>query len=166
MHHFGRNAGGFTLQIVAIADWGRKFMDAGLNYPIPAFPDFLFTPLPDLDQGGAQVPVRLSQVCTPGGDVCDKCRETWKWMVTLLQFWGDEVSSADGIIYGGRECPISALAEYVFNNINPGLEPGSKISWDDVVIRTLWMAKRLHGMTAAQEKTVRCQALLQPGESS
>ena len=28
------------------------------------------------------------------------------------------------------------------------------------------MAKQLHGMTAAQEKTVRCQALLVPGVSS
>ena len=95
-----------------------------------------------------------------------KSREAWKWMVAVLQFWGDEVSSTDGVIYRGRECPVSALAEYVFNTINPGLEPGSKITWDDVVIRTPWMAKQLHGMTATQEKTVRHQALLVPGVSS
>ena len=104
MHYFGRNAGCFALQIVAIADWGRKFMDVGLNYPIPMFPQFLFTPLPELHQGGAQVPVRPSQVSVPGGDVRNKSREAWKWMVAVLQFWGDEASSADGIIYGGREC--------------------------------------------------------------
>ena len=166
MHYFGRNAGSFALQIVAIADWGQKFMDVGLNYPIPAFPDFLFTPLLESHQGGAQVPVRPSQVHAPGGDVHDKCREAWKWMVTLLQFWGDEASSTNGIVYGGHEHPISALAEYVFNTINPGLEPGSKVSWDDVVIQTPWMAKRLHGMMAAQEKTVRHQALPQPDKSS
>ena len=87
-------------------------------------------------------------------------------MVAVLQFWGDEVSTTDGIIYGGRECPISALAEYVLNTINPGLDPGSKITWDDVVTRTPWMTKRLHGMTAAQEMTVKRQALPVPGESS
>ena len=166
MHYFGRNASFFTLQIMAIADWGRKFMDVGLNHPIPAFPDFLFTLLPESHQGRAQVHVRPSQVRAPGGDVRDKCREAWKWMVTLLQFWGDEASSTDGIVYGGCERPVSALAKSFFNTINPGLEPGSKVSWDDVVIRTPWMAKRLHGMMAAQEKTVRHQALPQPGESS
>ena len=95
----------------------------------------------------------------------DKSREAWKWMVAVLQFWGDEASSADSIIYGGQDCSVSALAEYVLNTINPGLEPGSKVTWDDVVIRTPWMAKWLHGMTAAQEKTVRRQALLVPGMS-
>ena len=87
-------------------------------------------------------------------------------MVAVLQFWGDEASSADGIIYGGHEHPVSTLAEYVLNTINPGLDPGSKITWDDVVIRTPWMAKRLHGMMAAQEMMVRCQALPVQGESS
>ena len=58
------------------------------------------------------------------------------------------------------------MAEYVLNTINLGLDPGSKITWDDVVIRTPWMTKRLHGMTAAQEMTVRRQALPVQGESS
>ena len=66
----------------------------------------------------------------------------------------------------GREHPVSALAEYVLNTINPGLDPGSKITWDDVVARTPWMAKRLYGMTASQEMTVKHQALPVPGESS
>ena len=95
-----------------------------------------------------------------------RSREAWKWMVAVLQFWGDEASSTDGIVYGGCECPISTLAEYILNTINLGFDPGSKITWDDVVIRTPWMAKRLHGMTAAQEMTVRHQALPVPGESS
>ena len=87
----------------------------------------------------------------PIGYVRDKSREAWKWMVAVLQFWGDEASSTDGIIYGGRDHPVSALVEYILNTINPGLEPGSKITWDDVVIWTPWMAKQLHGMMAAQE---------------
>ena len=166
LRYFRRNASCFALQIVAIADWGRKYMDVGFKYPIPMFPQFLFTPIPDSHQGGAQVPVKPSQVHTPGGDMCQRNREAWKWMVVVLQFWGDEASTADGIVYRGRECPVSALAEYVLNTINPGLDPRSKITWDDVVTRTPWMAKRLHGMTATQEMMVRHQALPVQGESS
>ena len=58
------------------------------------------------------------------------------------------------------------LAEYVMNTVNPGLEPGSRASWEDIITRTPWMSKRLHGMTTGQEQTVRRQALLIPGESS
>ena len=166
MRYFRRNAGSFALEIVAIADWGWKFMDVDLNYPIPTFPQYLFTPLPESRQGGVQVPVKPSQLNHPGGDVRDRSREAWKWLVVVLQFWGDEASIADGMVYRGRVCPVSALAEYVFNVINPGLEPGSWITWDDIVIRTPWMSKWLHGMTAMQEMTVRRQALLVPSESS
>ena len=95
LRYFRRNAGCFALQIVAIADWGQKFMDVGFKYPIPTFPQFLFTPLPESHQGRAQVPVKPSQVNMPGGDVCNKSREAWKWMVAVLQFWGDEASSAN-----------------------------------------------------------------------
>ena len=58
-----------------------------------------------------------------------RSREAWKWMVVVLQFWGDDTSSADGIVYRGCEHPVSALVEYVLNTINPGLDPGSKITW-------------------------------------
>ena len=166
MRYFGRNARCFALQIVAIADWGRKYMDVGFRYPIPMFPQFLFTPVPESHQGGSQVPARPSQVHAPGGDVCQKSREAWKWMVSILQFWGDEASTADGVVYGGHECPVSTLAEYVLNKINPGLDPGSKITWDDVVTQTPWLTKRLHGMMATQEMTIKRQALPVPGESS
>ena len=133
LRYFGRNAGCYALRIVAIADWGCKFLDSGFKYPIPMFPTFLFTPLPESHQGGAQVPVKPSQVNAPGGDVHLKSKEAWKWLVAVLQFWGDEASGADSVVYGGCECPVSTLVEYVLNTINPGLDPGSKVSWDDVV---------------------------------
>ena len=69
LRYFGRNAGCYALRIVAIADWGHKFLDSGFKYPIPVFPAFLFTPLPESHQGGAQVPVKPSQVNMPRGDV-------------------------------------------------------------------------------------------------
>ena len=165
LRYFGRNAGCFALQVVAIADWGGKYMEVGFRYPIPVFSQFLFTPVTNSHQGGSQVPVKPTQLHSPGGDVRQRCREAWKWMVAVLQFWGDEASTADGKVYGGRERPISALAEYVLNKINLGLDSGSKITWDDVVARTPWMAKQLYSMTAAQEMTVKHQALPIPGES-
>ena len=66
LRYFGRNAGCFALQIVATADWGRKYMDVAFKYPIPTFPQFLFTPVLDSHQGRSQVPVKPSQVHTPG----------------------------------------------------------------------------------------------------
>ena len=40
--HFHRNSKSFVLEIIAIADWGHECVDAGLHYPIPAFPHYLF----------------------------------------------------------------------------------------------------------------------------
>ena len=165
LRYFGRNARDFAMGIVAIADWGWRYLDKGLRCPIPTIPLYLFTPLPEARQSGAQVPVRPSQLGGPGGDVRQRSQESWKWLVTVLQFWTDEATVADGAVYGGRVCPASALAQYMMDTVNPGLEPGSKVSWEDVVTRMPWLAKRLHGMTAGQEQTVRRQALPIPGES-
>ena len=167
LQYFGRNAGCFALQIVAITRLGSEIHGHGFQVPqTRAFPPFLFTPVMDSHQGESQVPVKPTQLHSPEGDVRQRSREAWKWMVAILQFWGDEASTADGIVYRGCECPISALVEYVLNTINPGLDPRSKITWDDVVARTPWMAKWLYGMTASQEMTVKCQALPVPGEFS
>ena len=162
LRYFGRNARDFAMGIVAIADWGQRYLDKGLRYPIPTILPYLYTPLPQSHQSGAQVPVRPSQLANPGGDVRQRSWESWKWLVTVLQFWMDEATVADGAVYGGRIRPASALVEYVMDTVNPGLEPGSKVSWEDVIIRTPWMSKRLHGMTTGQEQTVRRQALPMP----
>ena len=166
LRYFGRNACDFAMGIVAIADWGRRYLDKGLKYPIPTIPPYLFTPLPESHQSGAQVPVKPSQLGGPGGDVCLRCRESWKWLVTVLQFWADKATVTDGAVYGGHVHPASALAQYVMDTVNPGLESGSKVSWEDVITQTPWMSKRLHGMTTGQEQTVRRQALPMPSESS
>ena len=166
LRYFRRNARDFSMGIVAIADWGRRYLDKGLRYPIPTIPPYLFTPLPESRQSGAQVPVKPSQFGGPGGDVRQRCRESWKWLVTVLQFWMDEATVADGAVYRGHVCPASALAQYVMDTVNPGLEPGSKVSWEDVITWMPWLTKRLHSMTTGQEQTVRRQALPMPGESS
>ena len=166
LRYFGRNARDFALGIVAIADWGQRYLDKGLRCPIPTIAPYLFTPLPEARQLGAQVPVKPSQLGAPGGDVRQCSQESWKWLVTVLQFWMDEATVADGAVYGGRVHPASALAQYVMDTVNLGLELGSKVSWEDVITRMPWLTKRLHGMTTGQEQTVRCQALRMPGEYS
>ena len=87
LQYFGRNARDFAMGIVAIVDWGRRYLDKGLKYPIPTIPPYLFTPLPESRQSGAQVPVKPSQLANPRGDVRHCSRESWKWLVTVLQFW-------------------------------------------------------------------------------
>ena len=77
----------------------------------------------------------------------------------------DEATVTDGAMYGGRVRPASTLAEYVMDTVNPGLEPGSKVSWEDVITRMPWISKRPHGMTTRLEQTVQHQALPMPGES-
>ena len=56
LRYFGRNAGCFALQIVAIADWGWKYLDTGFKYPIPVFPPFLFTPFRNHTKVGPRSP--------------------------------------------------------------------------------------------------------------
>ena len=80
-------------------------------------------------------------------------------MAAILQFWMDEASIADGKLFGGRTSPISALAEYVMNAVNPVLPPGYKVTWDHVITRTLWMKKQLFNFTSEEEQKMRCQAI-------
>ena len=65
IRYFRRNACDFAMGIVAIADFGRRYLDKGLKYPIPTIPPYLFTPLPESRQSGAQVPVKPSQLGRP-----------------------------------------------------------------------------------------------------
>ena len=50
LRYFGRNARDFAMGIVAIADWGRRYLDKGLRYPILTIPPYLYTPLPESHQ--------------------------------------------------------------------------------------------------------------------
>ena len=87
-------------------------------------------------------------------------------MALILQFWIDEASVPDGELFGGRVHPASALVEYMMSTMNPVLEPGFKVSWDDIIIRTPWMNKRLYNSTSEEDCRIRHQALLVAGTSS
>ena len=56
--HFGRNSKSFALEIIAIADWGQRYMELGLNYPIPMFPAYLFNLFSESCQAVRQVPMK------------------------------------------------------------------------------------------------------------
>ena len=77
-------------------------------------------------------------------------------MATILQFWTDEASIADGELFGGQTRPISALVEYVMNAVNPVLPLGYKVTWDHVITRTPQMKKRLFNFTSEEERKM-CQ---------
>ena len=117
-------------------------------------------------QGGGQVPAKPDYLTKAGGDVWAECSEGWIWMATILQFWTDEASVNDGELFGGWTHPVSALAEYVMNAVNPVLPLGYKVRWDHVITHTLWMKKRLFNFTSEEERKMRRQAIPVAGISS
>ena len=139
--HFHRSSKTFAFEIIVITDWGRKCFDVGLQFPLPMFPHYLFNEFSRSRQGGGQVPTKPDYLTKARGDVWAKCSEGWIWMAAILQFWMDEASVADGELFGGQSCPISTLAEYVMNAVNPVLPPGYKVTWNHVITHTPWMKK-------------------------
>ena len=87
-------------------------------------------------------------------------------MASILQFWTDEASIADGELFGGRTRPVSALAEYIMSTINPTLPPGYKVTWDHIITRTPWMKKRLFNSTSEEERRMHRQPIPVVGISS
>ena len=157
--HFHRNSKSFALEIIAIMDWGCMCFDVGLQFSLAMFPHYLFNEFARSRQGGGQVLTKPDYLTKAGGDVRAKCSEGWVWMAAILQFWADEASIADGELFGGQTHPISALAEYVMNAVNPVLPPGYKVTWDHVITRTPWMKKRLFNFTSEEEQKMHCQAI-------
>ena len=88
--HFGQNSESFTLEIIAIADWGWRNMDLGFNYPVPTFPNYLFNEFSGSCQYVGQVPMKPESLYQSGSDIWGRYTEAWTLMVTTLQFWTDE----------------------------------------------------------------------------
>ena len=139
--HFGRNSKSFTLEIIAIADWGRKYMELRFNYPIPVFPNYLFNWFSESCQVVGQAPKKPDSLQQYGDDIWGRCTEAWTLMVSILQFWTNKESVKDGEIFGGWVRLVSALAKYVMETINPHLEESHRVMWEKVVHWTPWMKK-------------------------
>ena len=163
--HFDRNSKTFAFEIIALVDWGRRYMELGFNYPVPVFPNYLFNWLAESHQVVGQPSLKLDSIQQLGGDVRGRCTEAWTLISSVLQFWTNEETIKDGAIFGGRIRLVSALVEYMVNTINPHLEEGYKVTWEEVVCQTPWVRKRLAGSNALV-KQIRCQPIPLEGHSS
>ena len=163
--HFKRNSKTFTFKIIALADWDWRYMELGFNYPVPVFPNYLFNWLAESCQVVGQPSLKLDSIQQLGSDVWGQCTEAWTLMALVLQFWTDEETIKDGALFGSRIHLVSALAEYVVNTINPHLEEGCKITWEEVVCWMPWIRKCLTGNNALV-KQIWCQPILLEGHSS
>ena len=65
-----------------------------------------------------------------------KCKERWKYLIVLLQFWMDNNTSVQ--IKGSPIRPMSALAKLVKDTANCILPLGFHISWKHIVKKMLW----------------------------
>ena len=70
----------------------------------------------------------------------DKCKERWKYLIVLVQFWTD--NNATVCIRGGPGWPMSALAKLVKDTANCILPSGFWISWKHIVQQTPWYQHR------------------------
>ena len=123
-------------------------MEFGFNYPVPMFPNYLFNWLKESHQVVGQPSLKLDSIQQLSSDVRARCTEAWNLMTSVLQFWTDEETIKDSAIFGGWIHPVSTLAEYVLNTINPHLEPGYQVTWEEVVHQTPWIWKRPAGDNA------------------
>ena len=153
------------MEIIAIADWGWRYVELGFNYPVNAFPHYLFNWFSESCQVVGQVPMKPDSVHQYGSEVWGRCTEAWTLMVSILQFWTDKESVRDGVIFGGQVHLVSALAEYVMETINPYLEVNQRVTWEQVVYQTPWMKKWLDANSAEIRKIQR-QPILVEGQSS
>ena len=165
VQHFDRNSKSFAFEIIAIADWGRRYMKLGFNYPVPMFPNYLFSQLSESHQVVGQSPMKLNSIQQLGSDVRARCTEAWTLMVSVLQFWTDEETIKDGEIFGGQILSVSALAEYVIGTINRHLEPCYKVIWEQVVHWTPWMRRHLVS-DSTKIRQIWWQPILVEGQSS
>ena len=71
--HFNRKSKTFALEVIAIADWGRKCFDVGLQFPIPVFPHYLFNEFARSRQGCGQIPAKPNYLAKAGGCPDQEC---------------------------------------------------------------------------------------------
>ena len=65
-----------------------------------------------------------------------KCRERWKYLIVLLQFWMDNNAAIQ--IKGSPIWPMSVLAKLVKDTANCVLPLGFHISWKHIIEKTPW----------------------------
>ena len=162
---FGHNKVLYGLEMVAIIDWARKYLDLGMYHPLPILPVYLFSSFVASRQTANRPLVKDESIYSTTDDLRVRFRRGWALTAAVLQFWTDEQSILDGFLNGGRVRPTSALARYVMDRINPAVPPDLMVTWELVVKLTPWVRKR---QNSTEEE---CHAILRqpipvPGEAS
>ena len=144
LQFFGHHKVLYGLEMVAIIDWARKYLDLGMIHPLPILPQYLFSSFVTSRQTANSPLVKDESIYSPTDDVRERFKRGWALTAAVLQFWTDEQSIQDGILNGGRVRPTSALARYVMDRLNPVVSTDLMITWRLVVERTPWVRKRLN----------------------
>ena len=71
--HFDHNSKTFAFKIIALADWGQRYMELRFNYPVPVFPNYLFNFLAESRQVVGQPSLKLDSIQQLSGDIRAWC---------------------------------------------------------------------------------------------
>ena len=165
LRFFGHQQVLYGLELVAIIDWARKYLELGMRHPLPLLPEYLFSSFVASRQTANHPLNRDESIYSDTDDLRERFQRGWVLTAVVLQFWTDEQSILDGVINGGRIRPTSALAHYVMTQLNPVVPEDLQITWDQVVARTPWVGRRLEA-TEAECRTILRQPIPVPGEAS
>ena len=162
---FGHHQVLYGLEMVAIIDWAREYLDLGMVHPLPILPLYLFSSFVASRQTANSPMTKDKSIYSPTDDIRERFKRGWILTAAVLQFWTDEQSILDGVLNGGRVRPTSALAQYVMNKLNPVVPEDLMITWDQVVERTPWVGKCL-SCSEDESRAILRQPLPVPGEAS
>ena len=162
---FGHQQVTYGLEIIAIIDWARKYLELGMRHPLPTLPMYLFSSFVASRQT-ANSPLKKDKgMYSDTDDIRERFQQGWILMAAVLQFWTDEQSILDGEINGGRIQPASALAQYVMKLLNHLVPEDLQITWEQIVERTPWVRKRLDA-TEDESRAIFRQPIPITGEAS
>ena len=67
--YFDWNSKTFAFEIIALADWGCQYVELGFCYPVPMFPNYLFSGISKSLQVTGQAPLKLDSIQQLSSDV-------------------------------------------------------------------------------------------------
>ena len=162
---FGHQQVTYGLEIVAIIDWARRYLELGMIHPLPTLPMYLFSSFIASCQTANSPLKKDDGMYTDTDDIRERFHPGWILMAAVLQFWTDEQSILDGEINGGRIRPASTLAQYVMKSLNHLVPEDLQITWEQVVERTPWVCKHLDA-TEDESRAIFRQPIPVTGEAS
>ena len=128
---FGLNAEEILLQVITMCMWAHEYHKQTGRTPDPYLPYMLWAQLSWYDDWEVPTIDDLTTI-----EYRTKCKEWWKYLVTLLQIWAD--NNVMICIKGSPVQPMSLLAKLVKDTANRILPSGFHISWKHVIQQTLW----------------------------